>query len=45
MITQTKVSEETVVFQYILPELLNLRFIFEMKVALEEPLVELNNLT
>lgn len=44
MIPQTQISEETVVLQHILAQLLYFWLIFEVKVTLEEAFVQLHNL-
>lgn len=44
MVTQSKVSQEAVVSQHVVPQLLHCGFVLEVKVPLQETFVELNNL-
>lgn len=45
VIPQTQISEETVVLQHILAQLLYFWLVFEMEVTLEEALVQFHNLS
>ena len=45
MVTQPEVSEKSVIPQHVVPQFLHFGFILEVKVPLEETLVELNDLT
>jgi len=45
VVTETKVSDQTVVFENTLPKFLNPRFIFEMGITFQQTPIEFDNLT
>ena len=45
MITKSEVTKKAVVFQNIVAELLDSRFVLEVKITLKEALVQLNDLS
>lgn len=45
MVTETKISQESIVLQNVRLQLLNSRFVLELKIGLQEPLVEFHDLS